>query len=57
MKKIKAEEARAREQRRNSPRVYKRKKGEEEPLELNEMQSKMMKRFARAITQEKWKHD
>ena len=50
VKKMKQEEARAREQRRNSPRVYKRRKKSEENLEMTEAQAKIMKKFARALT-------
>lgn len=50
VKKMKQEEARAREQRRNSPRVYKRRKKSEENLEMTEAQAKIMKKFTRALT-------
>lgn len=51
VKRLRAEEARAKEQRRNSPRVYKRRQQsqqEEEPL--SDAQARIMKKFVRAMT-------
>ena len=53
---MKQEEARAKEQRRNSPRVYKRRKKSEENIEMTESQNKILRRFSRALTQDRNKN-